>query len=50
MGIVSYLVIVAAFLGVSWLIRYIVSQDVSRRVDRKLAEESAGFCSWPREG
>lgn len=49
MGPLGYLVILAVFLTMSWFVRYIVSQDVSRRVDRKVAEDKAGFCTWPRE-
>jgi len=49
MGILGYLVVLAFFLGVSWFVRFVVSQDISRRVDRKVAEDSAGFCTWPRE-
>ncbi|MBS4020945.1 MAG: hypothetical protein KGZ79_00785 [Dethiobacter sp.] len=49
MNIVAYLVFLMAFLGISWIVRIIVSQDASRRVDRKMAEDSAGFCTWPRD-
>jgi hypothetical protein len=43
------LIVLAAFLTVSWFFRIIISQDVSRRVDRKVAEDKAGLCTWPRE-
>jgi hypothetical protein len=49
MGFVGYLVILAVFLGISWFIRLMVSQNIANRVDRKVAEDKAGFCTWPRE-
>jgi hypothetical protein len=49
MGILGYLIILAFFLSISWFVRYVVSQDVARRVNRKEAEHSVGFCTWPRE-
>jgi len=49
MGFVGYLVILAFFLSVSWFIRFVVSQNITNRVDRKVAEDAAGFCTWPRE-
>ncbi len=48
-NILGYFVILLAFLGISWIVRVVVSQDATRRVDRKVAEESAGFCTWPRD-
>lgn len=44
-----YGIFLSVFLGVSWIMRILLSQDVSRRVDRKVAEDRAGFCTWPRE-
>jgi hypothetical protein len=49
MNILGYLVILVIFLSISWIVRGVVSQDISRRVDRKVAEESVGFCTWPRD-
>lgn len=49
MNALGYLVILTVFLGISWFMRAVVSQDVTRRVDRRTAEEKAGFCTWPRE-
>jgi hypothetical protein len=49
MGILGYLVFLSIFLGVSWFVRVVVSQDVTRRVDLKVAEDNVGFCTWPRE-
>lgn len=49
MGFVGYLVILAVFLGISWFIRFVVSQNTSQRVGRKIAEDKAGFCTWPRQ-
>ncbi|HHX73703.1 MAG TPA: hypothetical protein GX699_02215 [Firmicutes bacterium] len=44
-----YVIILAVFLGVSWIMRLIISQDTARRINRKEAEEKAGFCVWPRD-
>jgi hypothetical protein len=44
-----FLVVLAVFLTISWIFRIFISQDVSRRVDRKVAEDKAGFCTWPRQ-
>jgi|GEM_PF-1421302 len=49
MNFLGYLIIMAVFLGISWVIRIFISQDVSSRMDRKVAEEKAGFCTFPRE-
>jgi hypothetical protein len=46
---VVYGIFVSVFLGISWIMRILLSQDVSRRVDRKIAEDEAGLCTWPRE-
>lgn len=48
-NIVMYAVILTVFLGISWLMRFIVSQDTTKRVGRSIAEEKAGFCTWPRD-
>lgn len=48
-GYAGYLVILAVFLGISWIIRFMVSQSVRRRVDRKITVDKATFCSWSRE-
>ena len=44
-----YVIFLAVFLGISWIMRAIVSQDATRRVDRKVKEDKAGLCTWPRE-
>jgi len=49
MNFLGYLIVMAVFLGISWVIRIFISKDVSSRVDRKVAEEKAGFCTFPRE-
>jgi hypothetical protein len=49
MGYAGYLVILAVFLGISWIIRYLVSQSVRRRVDRKITGDEAMFYSLSRE-
>ena len=49
MGLQAGIVMLAVFLGFSWIVRYIISKDTTDRVDRKVAEQKAGFCTWPRE-
>ena len=49
MGPLAYVVIFTVFLGFSWIVRYIISKDTTDRVDRKVAEQKAGFCTWPRQ-
>lgn len=45
MGVLEYHLILSVFLGISWFVRYIVSQGVSRRVSRKVAGDAARFCA-----
>jgi len=49
MNFLAYLIILAVFLGISWVIRIFISKDVSSRVERKVAEDKAGFCTFPRK-
>lgn len=44
-----YVIILGVFLGISWIMRLIISQDTARRVDKRTAEDKAGFCTWPRD-
>lgn len=49
MNFLVYAFIFAVFLGISWIIRIFISKDVSSRTERKVVEEKAGFCTFPRQ-